>query len=102
MQTFSINTSSLNVSFTCPKCEEFITETLDDLPMADFTADSVKASENSDEFPNVCPECGAEFKIDVIVNMYEGNLCVYDDNDDVIDCELEEFAEDTFDEEPED
>lgn len=94
MKKFSKSASVINVSFTCPICGADVELEIEDLPVPDMSADNVPDSENSDDYDVACDTCAQDFRVEVYVNMYEGNVAVYDsNNDEIYDVDVEVLAE---------
>lgn len=88
MKNFNpIAVETITIKFDC-SCETEVVETLSDLPIANMYADNVADSENTDEYPICCIDCGKEYTCYVYVNMYEGNLEVKDENGNEVDVEI--------------
>jgi len=90
MKNFSVMAESIIIKFDCNQCGCEIEETLDELPVADMSADNVAESENSDQVEVICPECDREYTIDLYRNMYEGNVEIEGVDDFEIEEQLEE------------
>lgn len=92
MRSFNVNATSIDITIQC-LCGIEIEETIQDLPNANYSANSVSDSENSEEYL-VCCECGEKYTCNVYINMYEGNIEVKDENGADVDFDFREQYDD--------
>ena len=84
MENFSPLSNAIVVEFECTECGFPISETIEELPMANMMADNVSDSENSDEEVFRCCECDKEYTCSIYVNQYEGNIEITTEDGNVI------------------
>ena len=96
MNSFNVNASALNISFVCEITDEQVSIYFDKMPEPNWQADSINASENSDE-DEFDADNGRKYKVVAYKNTVEGNVEVFDVTDDefeVEDFEIEEEFDD--------
>lgn len=102
MTSFNINATSLAVNFTCPETDIDVSLDIDNLPSPNHFAESINESENSSEEEFDYEENGHCYRVEIYVNIAEGNVAVYDITGDteleIEDLDIEEFIEERDDE----
>lgn len=88
MKQFDSNAESLIVRFTDKKGEEIEWE-IDELPCADFEAETIEDSENSEEYIHE----DEVYRANIYVNQVEGNIEIFDtvSDEEITDFEVEEI-----------
>lgn len=85
MGNFSPLASAIAIEFECVECGSVLSETIENLPIANILADNVSDSENSEEEIIVCPDCDNEYTCSIYVNQYEGNVEITTDSGESVD-----------------
>jgi hypothetical protein len=77
MKIFNVNASKLTIEFICEKTNEQVVLVFDDMPIPNYTAETIKDGENSTE-QEFAYENGRSYKVVVYKNTAEGNVEVFD------------------------
>ena len=80
MKTFNPNATKLIVSFVEKSNNEKIEWTIEEIPTANMEADNASESENSNEVSFTPHEDADTYRVVLYVNMYEGNIELYNDD----------------------
>lgn len=80
MKTFSPNATKLIISFVEKSNNEKIEWTIEEIPTANMEADNASESENSNEVSFTPHEDADTYRVVLYVNMYEGNIELYNDD----------------------
>ncbi len=80
MKTFNPNATKLIISFVEKSNNEKIEWTIEEIPTANMEADNASESENSNEVSFTPHEDADTYRVVLYVNMYEGNIELYNDD----------------------
>lgn len=96
MTPFSLNATRLCITFTSEKEDEEVMWEIDEIPTPNYLAESVRDSENSEEFEFTPFEDGDTYRAVIYVNNAEASIELFNDTEDE---EITEFSvEEYFDE----
>lgn len=96
MKEFDSNATKLVVSFVDQSVNEEVVWEIDEIPEANLLMDDASDSENSTEVEFTPFEDGDTYRAILYVNMYEGNIEIFNDDTDeeIKDFKIEEFFDD--------
>lgn len=95
MKQFNPNATKLIISFVEQSKKENIKWEINEIPIANMQEDNVSKSENSNEVLFIPYEGANSYRAVLYVNMYEGNIELYNDDEDreITEFDIEELTE---------